>query len=395
MARRRRGQFPEARQENGQWKIRYWKDEVEENGVRRRVRKTKCLGSTDRLTFRQAQKEAVRFLLPVNDVEERVEYSGKTMHDLIGRWRESVKPALKLSTQASYQWAFERILPAFGRTPLQLIGKADVQSFVMAASLGGLKGHLSKPLSGESIRDLRARLRGLLSSAEDWGWIPRGTNPAAGRLKLPSRDPVREKKILRPAELWQLAGALRQPYGTIVVLAALTGLRKGELEALRWNDNLEPGGLRVDEAVHRGKLGSPKTKRSNRVVSIGPLAQKAIDNWRAVAPFRAADDFMFGVRTNTPIDLHNVLARHVKPTAKKLKLPAVSWHDLRRTYATWGSFAGVNPETMRDQLGHSSVLMTLDVYSRAGVLKDRSGEVARVERYVWAEAQKVPTAAVQ
>ena len=103
MAGRKRDNSPKPKQENGQWKIRYWKDEVEENGVRRRARKTKCLGPSDRLTYRQAQKEAVRFLLPVNDVDEKVEHSSKTMHDLVGRWRNSVKPALKLSTRASYE----------------------------------------------------------------------------------------------------------------------------------------------------------------------------------------------------------------------------------------------------------------------------------------------------
>ncbi len=89
---------------------------------------------------------------------------------------------------------------------------------------------------------------------------------------------------------------------------------------------------------------------------------------------------MFGIRTNTPIDLHNAVARHVKPACKTLGLPAVSWHDLRHTYTTWGRLAGMKAETMRDQLGHSSVLMTLDVYSHA---QDRSGEAAMIEQYAW------------
>lgn len=132
MARRRRGQFPEPKQENGQWKIRYWTDETQPSGLRCRVRKTKCLGSVDELTATQARKEALRFLQPINDVEEGIEHSDKTMKQLIAKWREAVKPALKFSTQLSYEWAFKRIDLAFGKRPLAAIGKADIQSFLTA-----------------------------------------------------------------------------------------------------------------------------------------------------------------------------------------------------------------------------------------------------------------------
>jgi integrase len=144
--------------------------------------------------------------------------------------------------------------------------------------------------------------------------------------------------------------------------------------------NLKPGALAIDEAVYRGKLGSPKTPKSTREVSIGPIAQQAIEEWSKHARFKGPDDFMFGIRTNSPIDLHNAVARFVKPACKTLGLPAVSWHDLRHTYTTWGRLAGMKAETMRDQLGHSSVVMTLDVYSHA---QDRSGEAAMIEQWAW------------
>ena len=101
-----------------------------------------------------------------------------------------------------------------------------------------------------------------------------------------------------------------------------------------------------------------------------------------MAQFKGADDFLFAIRTNTPIDLHNAVARHSKPMCRKMGIPEVSWHDLRHTYTTWGRRAGVKAEAMRDQLGHSSVLMTLDVYSHA---EDRESEAALIERYAWPE----------
>jgi integrase len=310
------------------------------------------------------------------------------MQQLIARWRQAVAPTLKASTRKAYSWACEKwIEPAFGASALATISKADVQTFITDAA---------SRLAPESVRDLRARLRGLLSTAEEWGWIRPGSNPAAGRLRMPPRRHVRPKRIILPEQFHALIGELPQPYSTVVILAVLAGLRKGELEALRWRDN-RPGVLLVDESVYDGsdangkysrEIGTPKTERSRREVAIGEMAQRSIDQWRSarwrstgkpMARFTGPDDFMFSIRTNTPIDLKNALARHVKKACRKLGIPEVSWHDFRHTYATWGRLAGIKAEALRDQLGHSSVLMTLDVYSHAA--QERAGDAAKIEEY--------------
>ena len=199
----------------------------------------------------------------------------------------------------------------------------------------------------------------------------------AGRLRLPESVPAREKRILYPEQCRRLVYELDQPYSSIITLAVLTGLRKGEIEALRWVD-IRPGEIIVDEAVYRGQLGSPKTTRSRRGIAVGEQVQQSLTEWHKQAKFTDPDDFIFTIRTNSPIDLHNAAARHIKPTCRKLGLPEVSWHDLRHTYTTWGRRAGVQPETMRDQLGHSSVQITLDVYSH---VQDRADAAARIEQY--------------
>ena len=74
----------------------------------------------------------------------------------------------------------------------------------------------------------------------------------------------------------------------------------------------------------------------------------------------------------------------MKPTAERLGLPRFSWHDFRHAYTTWGRKAGVEAEVMRDQVGHTSVLMTQDVYSH---LDDDQGEAAeRIGDFVWPES---------
>ena len=383
MAHRKTYQKPEPTEENGQWKIRYRVPIEQSDGSIRREQKTKCLGSVAEMTLNQARKERDHILQPINDVAPGIEHTGKAMRLLVARWRQAIKPSLKYSTQQSYEWALKRIMPAFEGSVLGSIGKVDIQSFLTDSA---------KNLAPESVRDLRARLRGLFSIAEDWGWIARGTNPAAGRFRLMERVAKRPRVLLWPKQFWAFAAHLKQPYRTIVILAVLGGLRRGELACLRWSDNPEAGKLVVDEAVYWGnadeennlpywRLGTPKTAKSCREVSIGEIAQKALDEWKPAAMFRGKDDFMFAIRTNNPIDLHTAAARHLKPAAKAEGLPSVSWHDLRHTYTTWGRLAGMQPEIMRDQLGHSSVLITLDTYSHVNQTEERASAVAMIDKY--------------
>ena len=368
MARRRRGQFPQPKEENGQWKIRYYTDQAQPDGSIRRVRKTRCLGHVSEMTLTEARKEAIRFVQPINDVESYSAYAEQTVNDLIQQWRLAVKPNLKRSTQVSYEWAFQRIDRRFGSTPISDVEKADVQAFLTASA---------RTLAPESVHDLRNRLSGLLTTAEEWGWIKTGSNPARGRLRLPERIRRRQPRILDPRGFQSLLAALSEPYRTIAMLAALTGLRKGEIAALRWND-IGEAEVRVDEAIYQGQLGTPKTRTSRRRVTIGPGLGAALDQRRKTARFTNPEDFVFSVRQNKPIDLHNAMARQIKPACRRLGLPEMSWHDFRHTYTTWGRRAGVKAETMRDQLGHHSVQLTLDVYSHTD---DSAAEAARIEGY--------------
>lgn len=394
MARRKTYQKPEPYEENGQWKIKYRNPVEQLDGSIRREQRTKCLGSVAEMNITMARKERDRFLQPINDVVSGIEHTRKTMQHLIARWKQGIKPNLKYSTQCSYEWAFKRIEPAFNGSAIATVGRADVQAFLTDAA---------KSLSPESLRDLRARLRGLLSTAVEWGWLQQ--NPAVGRLRLPEKVPVRPRIVLWPEQFWALVAQLRQPYRAIVIVAVLAGLRRGELAALRWRDNAEPGKLLVDEAVYFGnadeergqpywRLDTPKTPKSKREATLGPVAQRAIDEWRSarwpstgrpMVRFTGPNDFMFAIRTNTPIDLHTAVARYLQPAAKAAGVPAVSWHDLRHTYTTWGGIVNVRPEVMRDQLGHSSVLMTLDVYSHVNQAALRAREIAKIEQYATAK----------
>ncbi len=345
-----------------------------QNGTVQKVRRTKCLGRVQDMTFHEAQREAVLFLSQPTNQKSSTTH---TMSELIDHWRHAVKPTLKLSTQRSYEWAFGRITPRFGDQALSQIGKAEIQSFLTASG---------RTLSGKSVRDLRCWLRAVLSCAVEWQWIE--ANPAAGRLRLPEPIPMRPKVILNPEEFWLLVDDLRQPYRSLVTLAILSGLRKGEMAPLIWTD-IRSRQVAVNKALYRGVIGTPKTRRSRRVVTIGQVVQSALADWRMLSEFTNPSDFVFAIRTNSPIDLHHAMARHIKPVCRKLGITDIGWHDLLHTYTTWGRRAGVPVEAMRDQLGHASSVLTLDVYSHAG--DDRESAVQAIENYVQTCGKRNPS----
>src|SRR5207245_1136931 len=109
----------------------------------------------------------------------------------------------------------------------------------------------------------------IFALAKQWGYS-NGDNPAHS-VRLPEKQPVREKHILQPGQIASLLGVLKEPLNTMVLLGVLTGLRIGEILALTWSHvGFAAGEIKVEQAYYRGLLGTPKTKRSRRTV---PLPQ--------------------------------------------------------------------------------------------------------------------------
>jgi integrase len=122
-------------------------------------------------------------------------------------------------------------------------------------------------LSWETVHHFKCGLSKILSAAEEWGYI---TENVAQKTKLPRRQHRDERAVLTPAQVRNLAAALNEPACSITLLLVLTGLRVGELLALRWGSiDLNACLLRVCETVYDGHFDQPKTRRSARTIPIG------------------------------------------------------------------------------------------------------------------------------
>jgi integrase len=190
---------------------------------------------------------------------------------------------------------------------------------------------------------------------------------------------------------------LDEPAATVVALAAFSGLRKSEIQGLRWED-LKGNELHVQRTAWRPThvVEQTKTEASRGAVPIIPELAKHLENHRNGSP---ADGFIFtGAKMGRPLDLHNLANRVIRPALKKTALkkkniPWCGWHGFRRGLATNLYELGVEAKTRQAILRHADVSVTEKHYVKPvsevsaaamakfqGVLKAKKQERARQQR---------------
>jgi integrase len=203
-------------------------------------------------------------------------------------------------------------------------------------------------------------------------------NPARG-AQVPTLVATRERLTLNPEQVRALLKVLNEPYRTMVLMAALSGLRRGEIFGLKWKciDWIE-GSILVSESSYEGHVAAPKTKASRRLVFIDKAVLESLRNIRPV--MYQPDDLVFCTDRGTPLNPNNVLNRVLHPACKSAGLPRVSWHNFRYTYSTWANPTGESIKALQAQLGHTDSRLTLSVYTQPmpEAQKKMAGKIARV-----------------
>ncbi|HEX6876457.1 MAG TPA: site-specific integrase [Nocardioidaceae bacterium] len=292
---------------------------------------------------------------------------GTSFAAFVGAWLTAVQPSLRPGTWRRYeQYARLHAVPALGHLPL--CGVTPMQLQLLYAE------RLAAGCSPTSVRHLHRFLHRVFADAVRWRAAP--NNP----VEQANPPRVRRHEI-RPLTAEQarrlLAGARGDRREALYVVALTTGMRQGELLALRWADvDLAAGRLAVRGSLHRDAGGGwtiqePKTARSRRPVVLAPVAVRALaehrhrqDAERRAAGARWEDtDFVFTNRVGRPLSSQNLVQRDFHPLLRRLGLPRVRFHDLRHTAATLLLQQGVHPKVVSEMLGHADVGVTLDIYS--------------------------------
>jgi integrase len=267
------------------------------------------------------------------------------------QWLEA-QVQLKPTTRARHGVALRRqVLPTWGNMPLSAISYAEVSAWVQRLTASGL--------APATVRYAHRVFSMIMGHAVRDGRISR--NPADG-VRLP-RVLREEPVFLNHAQVAALANAC-EPYGLLVRFLAYTGLRWGEMSALRVS-RLDLQRRRVNVAVAfsevRGQLieGTPKSHHRRSV----PLPRFLVDELAAHIDGKAKDALVFTAPNGGPLRNTNFRPRFFTPAAESVGLTGLTPHDLRHTAASLAVAAGANVKAVQRMLGHASAAMTLDVYA--------------------------------
>lgn len=335
------------------WVARWWEEVIQPDGSPGRMRRSEVLGPVTELSKRDAHKLLEARLRPLNQGRHRPQ-SAMTLRQFVQqRWLPATSAQHRGSMQTYLSKLRRHVLPALGEKRLLDLARWDVQRF--------LTEKLGHGYSGAHVHGMRTALSKVLQAAVEWGYLE--DNPVRG-CQVGNREPVRETRYLDPAQVRLLTADLPEPCRTLVLLAVLTGMRIGELLALRWRRiDLFSGTLSVVETFSDGRFGPPKTRSSRRAIPLSSAARQVLLEHRARCTGVGPEDLVFACRNGTPVNPKNLLRRALRPACVRVELPLVTWHSFRHTHATWLSGVGAAPRTAQAILGHSNVEVTLGVYT--------------------------------
>lgn len=275
-----------------------------------------------------------------------------TVRQLAERWVDARSPSWRQSTVSSYRVALDRhILPVIGDARVALLGSLDAQQVLGRIMRNSDQKHVA------AANRARRVMHALFAFARESGLIQ--VNPIDGVRAL--RVPERERGWWNRAQAVAfLTAAGRSPYRDLFHAALGTGLRMGELLALRWRD-VDAAGVTVRRTYSAhvpGKIqDAPKTKGSRRTVPLGASLRDRLESRRG-----PPDALVFASRTGAVLSPSNV-NRALKRIAEAAKVPPLVFHDLRRSYASMLAEAGHSPKVIQRLLGHATVDLALRVYT--------------------------------
>jgi integrase len=368
------------RRGEGSWELKY------EVGTDPRTGKRITKYQSFKGTKREAQAELIRLM----DAVRRGDYidpSKVTVSEFLNRWDKdwaanNVSPKTR---ERFSQLIMHQVQPHLGNMPIQKLRAVHLNELYGKLLRDGRVG--GGELSAKTVGHVHRCLRRAFGHAAQWGLITQ--NPAA--LVHPPRVQQAEIEILRENEVEAMLASLRDRNAllcTIAIVALGSGLRRGELCALRWsNIDLDSRTLRIEQSLEQTRAGlrfkAPKTKHGLRSMALpASVISELRAHWRTQNEQRLA----LGIGRSTPTDLvfpawdgrplmPNTLSREWSRAIAAIGGRQISLHALRHTHASSLIAAGVDILTVSRRLGHANPTITLGVYGHLyGNTDDRAAQ---------------------
>lgn len=289
----------------------------------------------------------------------------ETVGQYLDSWLETSKHTIKPRTWKRYvEYVRLHMIPKLGKIPLSKLTPQQVQLLYAEK--------LEEGLSTTTVHHLHAVLHRAIHAAVRLGLVQRNVCDMVD----PPRMRRNEMAVLSPEQVRALLeAAAGERLEALYVLAVSTGMRQGELLALKWREvDLDGASLQVRATLQYTSEGfvfaDPKTEHSRRRVTLPAMAVEALRHHRVrqlAERLQLGDawtdlDLVFPNAVGKPIDGINLLKYWFFPLLKKAGLPRIRFHDLRHTAATLLMARGINPKIVSEMLGHSHVSITLGLY---------------------------------
>ena len=344
-------------------------------------RKNKCVGTREAAERVRREVEARLALGDLKFLDEG-DQQVPIFKDYARQWLSSyAELECKVSTARSYEQLLRlHVTPRFGEKRLTEIRRDEVKLFLSQLSQATrvVKENTIPRFSKNTLRLIICALRTVMNAAVEDGIIE--SNPASkvGRFAK-SEKPARQASAMTRAESESFLVAVREVCAEwyIFFLTALrSGMRKGELIALKWGDiqfgdsDEDPNRyILVQRNYSYGRFTSPKSKKSRRVDLSKQLraALLEIRDTRLLAVMMAgktgiADDLVFPSQVGTIIKADHIVPRYMEPALEKAGLRRFRFHDLRHTFGSLLIQDGASLAYVKEQMGHSSIQITVDTY---------------------------------
>jgi integrase len=300
----------------------------------------------------------------------------QTVEEYLARWlSNSVRDTVRRRTYERYESIVRvHLTPAIGKVKLKTLTPDHVRGLYREKLDGGL--------APRTVLHIHRTLSKALKQATDDGLIPRN----AAALVKPPRPRREEIRPLNRDQVRALFEAAREDRLEALYVATVTaGLRRGELQGLKWEDlDLEAGALQVRRTLSEPRGGyifeAPKSGKGRNIrltqrarAALREHRKRQLEEKKRLGALWQENGLVFPSSVGTPL-LGGNLNRAFKALLKRATLPlSFRFHDLRHTCATLLLKQGVNPKFVQELLGHADISLTLNVYSH--VLPDM-GDIA-------------------
>jgi len=358
----KRGPVPKRRFQKGSlikrgnnWVAMWRVDTLQPNGTTKRQQRSQTFIGLSERAARAAFQPILDAVNAVNRATPTAPKASDTVAKAIGEWREHAAASLKPSTLRTVNSHLRRhILPLLGDCPLSDLTVKQMQTFVTTLNSGERKT--------KTIENVLLTLSSIMASARKWGYkVPK---VSFSDLSLPRRVKVRPR-CYSEDDMVRIVSSADEPLGTICFVLCSTGMRIGEVLALRLEDlDFKQELIHVLSSVYAGTLGTPKSEASAASLPMPPALAIRLKTFLASKHYRQNDlGLLFANQRKRPFSANKLREKKLRPLLTSLRIPLAGFHAFRHGVATTLIDRGASITTVGAQLRHSDPRITLGLYA--------------------------------